>query len=291
MSATADSYKSIYTELWDYNFSHGWIDVKGNSTRYIHTGSDDKPAVIFCHGVLGHAEAWIAQLGPFGEHFNTYAIDLLGNGRTDKPEIEYHMPVLAEHVRDFMDTVGVDKATVVGGSYGSRVATRTAVNHPDRVDKMILVTAHDRALAPDAAKRIIGHQHKSVAAPTWETATEMLVNHVTDPSVVYDDLIQTRMKVFQQPELKAAVDRLMVVHHPDTSGPTNFSDDELRGIQAPTLVVRGIHDAEDDVSESRGVSELIPNGRFVTITGSSHWPYFEQADQFNRIAIDFLLET
>ena len=122
------TFNSMWRELSGVPFSQGWIKAGDINTRYLHTGAVGLPGLIFLHGFIGHAEAFIRNLAAHGEHFNTYAIDMMGTGYSDKPDYPYHAPVVARQVRDFMDAVGMESASVLGTSYGSRIASRFAVN-------------------------------------------------------------------------------------------------------------------------------------------------------------------
>ena len=62
------TYRSIWADLRGVAFSQGWIDVGGVSTRYLHAGDKDKPALIFLHGVGGHAEAYVRNLKAHSSH-------------------------------------------------------------------------------------------------------------------------------------------------------------------------------------------------------------------------------
>ena len=65
-------FESVWSDLQGMSFSQGYVEAAGINTRYLHSGSPDKPGLIFLHGTGGHAEAYTRNLGPHGEHFNTY---------------------------------------------------------------------------------------------------------------------------------------------------------------------------------------------------------------------------
>jgi 2-hydroxy-6-oxonona-2,4-dienedioate hydrolase len=131
-------------------FEQAYVDVDGVRTRYLHAGQKGKPALIFIHGTGGHAEAYSRNLAAHGEHFDVYAIDMLGHGFTGKPDKPYLIDDYVAHLRGFMDTLKIDRASLSGESLGGWVAAPFAVVHPERVDKLVLNTASGDKVNPEA---------------------------------------------------------------------------------------------------------------------------------------------
>lgn len=80
--------------------------------------------VILLHGTAGSLENFSANYAAYAEHFRVIGLDMLGCGWTDKPDYDYLINHYAEHVRSFMDALGIDKAAVVGVSLGAWLAPR-----------------------------------------------------------------------------------------------------------------------------------------------------------------------
>ncbi|MBW1767562.1 MAG: alpha/beta hydrolase [Deltaproteobacteria bacterium] len=288
-NTTNSGYQSMWTELAGFPFSQDWLKAGDVNTRYIHTGSDSMPNLIMLHGFIGHAEAFISNLASHGEYFNTYAIDMIGSGYTDKPDYDYHIPRVAKHVRDFMDAAGMEKASIMGTSYGSRVAARFAVEYPDRLEKLTLISPAGLRFFPEASARLV-EGHDAIDNPSWE-GTKAVVNRLFGSRRVTDDMIACRQKIFQQPEMKEAKKHLAVVHLPDTGELSLISADEFKSIKAPTLLIKGILDRQNaNIEGAKEIADLIPNSRFVIMEGCDHGPYFEDPDTFNKIHLDFLLD-
>ncbi|HEY5350798.1 MAG TPA: alpha/beta fold hydrolase [Candidatus Lustribacter sp.] len=100
------------------SFRQGYADANGVRTRYLQAGDAAAPALVFLHGTGGHAEAYVRNLAEHAKYFNTFAIDLLGHGYTDKPAYDYEIPRYVEHVNAFLDAVGVERASLSGESLG-----------------------------------------------------------------------------------------------------------------------------------------------------------------------------
>ncbi len=91
MSITATPYESIWKHLSKVAFTQDWVDAGGVRTRYIRAGQPESPALIMLHGTAGSHEGFCANLGAHAEHFNCFAIDLVGAGLTDKPDHDYEI--------------------------------------------------------------------------------------------------------------------------------------------------------------------------------------------------------
>jgi 2-hydroxy-6-oxonona-2,4-dienedioate hydrolase len=112
---------------------------------------------------------------------------------------------------------------------------------------------------------------------------------MADPAMVTDDLIRTRQAIFQQPDWLKACESNMALQDPETRRRNMLTDDDLRSIQAPALVVWTTKDPSGPVDEGRRIAGLIPNGRLAVIENAGHWPQYEQTEIFNKIQLDFLL--
>ena len=282
------AYRSFWTEMKGVPFSQGWIKAGGLNTRYLHTGSEEKPNLIMLHGFIGNAEVFISNLAAHGEYFNTYAIDMIGCGYTDKPSYDYHIPRVAEHVKDFIDALGFKKTSLLGTAYGARVAARFAVEYPDRLNKLSLVSPAGLRFDPELGARLV-KSHDAIEDTSWE-ATKHVVNRLFGGRRVIDDMIASRQTIFQQPEMKEAKKHISVVHLSGKAEMSLITKDEFKTIQAPTLVIKGVLDETSDTQSAREIADLIPNSQFVIIKGCDRGPYFEDPETFNKIHLDFLLD-
>src|SRR6476659_8961444 len=127
------------------------IVANGIRTNYLEAGSGGD-TVVLIHGsgpgVTAYAN-WRGVLPALGEHFHVYAPDMVGVGYSDRPEgIRYGLDVWADQTLGFMDAMGIQKANLVGNSFGGGIALRIATQHPDRVGKLVLMGffAYDTSL-------------------------------------------------------------------------------------------------------------------------------------------------
>lgn len=286
-------FESIWSDLMGVPFCQGYAKVPCGDgapvlTRYLQCGSADKPTLIFLHGTGGHAEAYVRNLAAHGEHFNTYAIDMIGNGLSDKPDVDLEIAVYVEHLRSFMDTMGILKASISGESLGGWVAARFAIEFPQRIERLVLNTTGGNTAFPEIMARIFKLSMESVEDPSWERVRTRLEFLVADKSSVHDDLVATRLRVYSTLGMVAAMRRILVLQIPEIRQRNLLSADEWGSIVAPTLVLWTSHDPTASVDEGRKISEMIPGARFVVMQDCGHWPQFEKAGEFNQIHLGFL---
>ncbi|GKY88272.1 alpha/beta fold hydrolase [Sinisalibacter aestuarii] len=285
----SDFHNSIWTDLTGVAFSQGYIDAGGIRTRFISSGTPDKPLLLLLHGTGGHAEAYSRNFASHGEHFWTVAIDLIGHGWSDKPASGYEVKDYGAHVLAVMQALGRDRAHVSGESLGGWVAAWLAVHHPDKVDRLVLNTAGGWTAHPEVMERIKRLSMEAVNDPNPERIRTRLEFLMHDTSKVNDDLVEVRRAIYAQPGMIGAMEGILCLQEMDIRRRNMFSDEETGTITAPTLVLWTSHDPTATPEEGRRISELIPGARYEVMNGCGHWPQFEDADTFNRLHLDFLL--
>ncbi len=164
-------------------------------------------------------------------------------------------------VVDLMDEVGIDRAHLIGHSMGGVVAGGIAADHPDRVDRLVLVDAGFIALDPSWRHRITG----AIATLPW-SAPSMA------PVLVRD--------VWRSGLIRMAGATVEVLG--------NDWQAKLPSVEAPTLVVWGEHDGICSPTIGRQIAALIPDASLTIIPGAGHNPMWERAEEFDRRVLGFL---
>jgi 2-hydroxy-6-oxonona-2,4-dienedioate hydrolase len=287
-AASPDEYQSLWTALRQVSFRQGWIDAGGVSTRYAEAGPPGAPALVLLHGTGGHWETFARNLGPLSGHFHCIAFDMVGNGFSDKPDADYEIPLYTDHALAVMDAFGIERASFAGTSLGSWVAARVAVDHPRRVDKLLLMSTAGLVGTAENMARIRAQRTQAVDDPSWESIKAMFDHLIADERNRLPDLIALRQAIYRLPEMKEAIHHILVLQDADTRARNLIPEDQWRGIGAPTLVIASGQDFSEYESTSRRVATLIPNARLVEMPGVKHWPHFEDPERFNALAIEFL---
>ena len=288
--STERPYTSVWSDLNQVSFSQGFLQAGPYRTRYLHAGERGKPVLLLLHGITGHAEAYVRNLAVHAEHFDVWAIDFIGHGYSSKPEHPLEIPHYLDQITAVLDTLGAERASFSGESLGGWVTARFAQLNPGRVDRIALNTMGGTMANPAVMERLYTLSMEAAADPSWERVRTRLEWLMADPTMVTDDLVRTRQQIFQQPDWPMACRMNMALQDLEIRRRNMLSDDDLRSIQAPALVIWTTKDPSGPVDEGRRISELIPGARLAVIDRAGHWPQYEQPEEFNRIHLEFMLE-
>ena len=284
---------TFWTGMMGTTCAQRFIDVKGVRTRVIEAGEGEP--LILLHGTGGHAEAYTRNIVAHAGHFHVYAVDMVGHGYTDAPDIAYQIDDYVKHLGDFIDTIGADKVLLSGESLGGMVGAWYATRFPERVRKLVLNTG--MLMTRDVAGRkqmqdALDRSRKAAGGLTRETVRNRLEWLMADPAQVTDELIEMRYRIYAQPGRAAVMGKIagnIMGGLLDDAWSERWSDSKtMRGIKCPTLVVWSGHNPGLDAQRAALGAAEIPNHRFEVLEDAGHWPQWEQAEAFNRLHIDFL---
>lgn len=286
---------SIWVELLGADVRQAFYDVKGIRTRALEAGAGEP--VIFLHGIGGHAEAYARNIVPHAAHFRVYALDMLGHGFTDAPDIAYSLQDLARHLGDFIDIIDAPRVALSGESLGAMVATHYAVQHPERVSKLVLNTGMIAPRDEKGMQQLRDLRDRSLKAsetPTRETVRNRLNWLMANPETsVSDELVEIRYRIYSQPGRPAMMKKMsqtmMKIGDEDPEHWAAVTDATvMRGLKCPTFVVWSRHNPGRSAEEAAESAREIPDARMVVLENSAHWPQWEEHELFNRLHLDFL---
>lgn len=281
-------HRSVWTHLLRTPFTQGFVDAGGIRTRYVQAGDRNAPAVVMIPGTASSWESFCANIDAHAQHFNVLALDLVGSGFSDKPDRDYEIPVYVTHVLAFMDAMGVRKASLIGVSLGAWIASRIAVDHPDRVGKLVLLAASGMISHTQTMGRIRGTRTKAVDDPSWPNVQSVFEPLIYRPEDRIDDIIAVRQAAYRQPEMRRAMEHILCLQNPEIRARNLIAEDEWRGIQAPALIVVAPDDSEMFFQTATRAAQLMPKAQTLEIRRVKHWPHFERPDLFNPASIAFL---
>lgn len=137
-----------------------FIEIHGMRQAVVDEGDGDE-VLLLIHGMAGSAQTWRAVLPQLAKKYRVIAPDLLGHGQSSKPRTDYSLGAFAVGLRDLLDELGVESATVVGQSLGGGVAMQFLYQHPDYCRRLALISSG--GLGPD-----VGLILRLLAAPGAE---------------------------------------------------------------------------------------------------------------------------
>lgn len=114
-----------------------YVRIHGHEVGYREAGAG--PALLLLHGIAGSSWAWREVMPALAERHRVIAPDLLGHGESAKPMGDYSLGAFASGTRDLLTVLGVERATIVGQSFGGGVAMQLAYQHPEVCERLVLV--------------------------------------------------------------------------------------------------------------------------------------------------------
>jgi pimeloyl-ACP methyl ester carboxylesterase len=264
-------------------------------TRTIEFGGGAPKTLVLLHGLGGHAEAYSRNLRRLGADYHAIAVDLLWHGLTAGPEpIERIVPAFARQYIDLLDDLGIERASIEGESLGGWTAMWIALNHPDRVDKIILNTAagvrwnRDAVAIDDVAgtNELRDRSMAAVADPSAATIRKRLEWLMATPDRVTDELVDLRRALYTNPRTNTALRR--VFHERFADKRDMIDEPALAGIAADTLVLWSDKNPGAGDDAGRRLSELIPGSTYHCIADAAHWPQWEQPEEHDRVVLAHL---
>jgi 4,5:9,10-diseco-3-hydroxy-5,9,17-trioxoandrosta-1(10),2-diene-4-oate hydrolase len=239
----------------------------------------------------------MSNFGPnlpvFAKRFRTLVVDLPGYGRSSAPPSTGHyFTVAADALAALLDEAGIARAHLVGNSLGGGVATRFALRHPDRADRLVLMAPGGLSLnvfSPDpteGVKRLM--EFAAPPGPTPEKLAAFLRTLVHNPKLVTDELVAERYATASTPEAM----RAMAVMGASFSDPARFEDGllwrEAHRLRQQVLLVWGREDRVNPLDGALTALKLIKRAQLHVFGGCGHWAQLEKFDEFNRLTIDFM---
>ncbi|MBI4234624.1 MAG: alpha/beta fold hydrolase [Chloroflexi bacterium] len=270
-----------------------FISVDGIRTHVVVAG-EAGPPVVLLHGLGASVACWQENIGPLSQRFRVFAIDLPGHGDSDKPSsIDYTIPRGVHYLLALLDTLALPQAAFIGNSMGGLLVLKTALEHPERVSKLVLVDSAGlgRELHWFVRLTSVPLLGELLEQPTLGGARTMLKNVFYDPHFATNGLAQELYRTRASPGAKAAV-LASVRHGVNLLGVKDSMVllHQLPWLRAPLFLIWGEQDKVFPVAHAYRAKEVVPSARLVAFPRCGHWPMMEHAQEFNRAVGEFLAE-
>lgn len=277
---------SLWTELQGLDYSISHVQVGPWSTRVLECGEGEP--FILMHGTGGHLEAFTKNLRALSAKYRVIAYDYPGHGWTTTTTTDLEIDDYIDHLIALMDVLGVECAHLSGESLGGWVAIKFAARYPDKVSRLVLNTPGGTMATPEVMERIRSLSQDAADDPSYERIRTRLEWLMADPSSVTDELVEVRQGVYSRPGFPQSMRHILCLQDPEVRRRNLVTDDELAAIKAPTLVIWTSDDPSGPAKAGLDMAERIPAGEFKLIGNAGHWPQWEQQEQFDEIALEFL---
>ena len=296
-----DDYGATATPDWretDWSKELKTVEVDGVPMTYVDVGSDSdsEEPVVLVHGLGGQWQNWLENIPRLAVDRRVVAMDLPGSGITPEPEDDegISIPRYGRFVNGLCDELGLREVELVGNSMGGYVAAEVAIQFPERVKRLVLVSAAGISSAETLAAPILtfgrvataiatntAARHRRLAArPLTRHCSLLLVARhprLLKPDLAYEGFFKGAGKPGFDDALRASLDY-------------DFRD-RLPEVKVPTLIVWGEKDSIIPVRDADEFERLIEDSRKVVMKDTGHIPMAERPTAFNDLLVDFLAET
>ncbi|MCE1229908.1 MAG: alpha/beta hydrolase [Firmicutes bacterium] len=255
--------------------------VNGIRLHYQCHGPEDRPWLILNNGIFMNTGSWGLQVPDLARHYHVLAYDMRGQGQSDHPESDYSMALHGEDLVGLMDALGIERAHMVGTSYGGELNLVMGIHHPERCLSLTLIASvsHSEGLCTAMVDR-------------WRVASE-LGDGPAFFRLIYAD-VYSEAFLASHPELLPMVEQryaeldLCAARRLIRSFEAFDVRADLGRIQLPTCIVA----AELDLLKPRRYDEImhqaIPNSELHMIPGAGHVVVIEKPAEVNTIILGFL---
>lgn len=276
----------------DHPITSNFVDVGDLRLHWNEAGEGDP--VILLHGGgagsfgLSNYSKNVQPIAAAGHRVIT--LDLPGYGQSSKPRIREPLwGYLAKAVAGFIDAIGLGKAHLVGNSLGGATALKTALDHPGKVDRLVLMGPGGgySTLSPSPTAGIFQIlTFYAPPGPSMEKLRAFVQQLVYDPKQVTDEVLEERLRVASDPE--TAENFPLRLRPGDPTPIEELWRERLDQLPHETLIIWGREDRVNPLDQGMILMRQIPNARLSVLPKCGHWAQWEKADEFNRSVIDFL---
>lgn len=259
----------------------GLLKLRGIKSKYAQVGpyrirylvGGDGPPLLLLHGHPSQALEWGPILPQLMLRRRVIAIDLLGYGESDAPDIDYSVNTQTDMVTGFLDVLGIPETDVLGFSMGGWVALKLAADHPERVRRLVLVdNAGLRFSTPITAESYVP---KSL---TEFRELEKVQSNRRLPDFVARDV----MRILQE--------KAWVIRRVGTSALTfrDALDGKLTNVRMPVLLIWGKADRLIPYEVALRLQHELPQAKLIWLEGCSHLVLWECREQALPEVLSFL---
>ncbi|MDQ1504612.1 MAG: 2-hydroxy-6-oxo-octa-2,4-dienoate hydrolase [Actinomycetota bacterium] len=262
-----------------------FIDAGGIKTNYLDVGQGWP--VVLVHGsgpgVSAYAN-WRLTLPALAPQLRAIAPDMVGFGFTDRPaDIVYGMETWVRQLLAFLDALELERVSIVGNSFGGALALRVAADHPERVERLVLMGSAGLSWSmTDGLEAVWGYQ------PSVENMRRLLDLFAYDRSLVTDELAEVRYRASIEPGVQEAFAAMFPPPRQRWLESLATPEDRIASLVHPTLVVHGRDDRVVPLESSLRLARLIEPADLVVFGRCGHWTQIERAAEFNALLARFL---
>jgi pimeloyl-ACP methyl ester carboxylesterase len=272
------------------------IDIHGQQLAYYDEGQGE--VLLLIHGMAGSSETWREVLPRLAKNYRVIAPDLLGHGNSAKPRTDYSLGAFAVGLRDLLDELDVESATIVGQSLGGGIAMQFLYQHPDYCQRLILISSGGLGQDVGLILRLLSAPGAELVMPliapkfvlqagnsvkSWLTSTGLRSPRGAEIWSAYSSFSDAPTRQAFLRTLRSVV---------DYRGQAVSALNRLQlKADLPTLAIWGEDDAIIPVDHAYAALEARPDCRLEVLPGVGHFAQVEAPARVVDLIDDFMTET
>lgn len=264
------------------------VDLEGGASVKVEGAGDQGPHLLMLHAGVADRHMWDRQWQWLQHAYRVVRWDWRGFGDTA------HVPGSFSYADDMitiMDHLSIPSAIVMGSSFAGATALQVAIEHPTRVDRLVLVGSgipgYEASNPPEVDELFREADQALDRGDTKKFLDLMEQLWLVGPARQASDV--------EPSYLSRAGELLMQIDRPDNGARSRGTHgsilDALPKLTVPSLVVVGDQDVPDTVSAAHYLAQTLPNARLETIEGAAHLPNLERPRYFDAILSEWLAAT
>lgn len=284
---------------------HGFLRLKEVKLHYVACGDEDKPLMLFIHGLMDCWYTWRFQIREFSKYYRVVAIDRRGYSLSDCPEgrSNYTWFKNCMDVAEVIEALGYNDCVLVGYELGAKVALTTALHYPEKVSKLIVFNSvPDPIFASQIGKKVSDVKfivlHLLAAVPylpefllsfndfiSFETSF-LKTKDIRKENLTKEDIEVYKYAFSQKGSIYAVCDGYRNLIRPESSW--------THKIDIYNWKILHIYGPEDKWITKAIVDQFekcCPNGVFKTVKGGTHFMHQDQPEVVNALMKEFLDKT
>lgn len=267
-------------------------NINGVQTRICYAGSGYP--LLFLHGMHATADTWLPNIDALAKDFTVYAPDMIGRGLTDFVDLEKGPPQPKEvdHLLALIDHLGLEKFSIIGGSYGGLIGSLIYFARPQNVDRLVYVSSGSSFNTDEQQERMldsIEERSSRMFGPvqSLEDCRRRFSSIVWNPNSLPEAMLIMIANLNAQPKSTGVYNALM----------SGFRDAEkvrpyriinrFSEINLPVLIINGRDDFLSLWERSAEVSRELSNVKLEIWEKCGHLPNIEYSDRFNKAITGF----
>jgi pimeloyl-ACP methyl ester carboxylesterase len=271
--------QQIRFHLWREGVESKYVEAGGYRMHYYEAPAAKRTVgtpLLLVHGLGARGEDWRAMIPALAaKGFHVYAPDLIGYGRSPKPDVSYSISMEEAAVKQFMEAVHLSRVDVGGWSMGGWIAMKLALDHPELVDRLVVYDS--------AGVYFPATFGQDLFVPTDAAGVRKLLTTLSpDPHALPDFVTRDVLRKFARDGW--VIQRSMA----SMVGGHDLLDFRLHTLDRPTLVVWGEKDDLIPLATGERIHELIPNSALRVVEGCGHMAPLECAKPVVDSTVEFL---